>query len=51
MARIGRWFLALSMVVMLAGLVPQAGAQIIIRTGHGRRYHHHRHYHHRYHRY
>jgi hypothetical protein len=45
MARLGRWTIALIAVIMLAGTVSAAEAQIVINTGH-RHHRHHRHYRH-----
>jgi hypothetical protein len=51
MARLSRFFAVLFSVVMLAGMIPQANAQIVVRVGHARHYRHHHYRHgHRYHR-
>jgi hypothetical protein len=46
MARLGRWTIAVIAVIMLAGTVSEAGAQIIINTGHPHHRRYHRHYRH-----
>jgi hypothetical protein len=45
MARFARFFVLMLSVVSLAGMVPQANAQVVVRIGH-RRHHRHPYYRH-----
>jgi hypothetical protein len=47
--QLGKWMLGLVLVVLLAGAVTPAEAQVVVRFGHRHHYrhHHHRHYYYR----
>ncbi len=51
MARIARIIVLAFSAIMLAGLVPQADAQVVVKIGHGHRRHHRRAYYRHGHRY